>query len=48
MEKTSMVIKPDYSKVRNEFHFNVQRKYRSAVYTSKKVYNRKRLGKCEY
>lgn len=48
MEKVVMSIKPDYSKIRNELHFNIQRNTRVAVYTNKKAYNRKRLPKLDY
>lgn len=41
-------IKPDYTHIRNEMHFEVQRKYRMLIQESKKVYNRKRLGKIDY
>lgn len=43
-----ITIKPDYTKVRNEFHFNIQRRFKANKYESKKVYNRKRLGKVEW
>ena len=47
--KTELItLKPNYSKIRNEFHFNIQRRVRSNVYENKKAYNRKRLGKIEY
>ena len=41
MKKEIIHIKVDQTKLRNEFHFNVQRRTRSNVFRDKTKYNRK-------
>ena len=45
MKKEKITIKLDYTKMRNEMHFEVQRKTRMQIQESKKKYNRKKLRK---
>ena len=45
MKNEKITIKPDYTKMRNEMHFEVQKKTRMQIQENKKKYNRKRLKK---
>ena len=48
MKNEKITIKPDYSKIRNELHFQVQLNTRVQVYENKKKYNRKKLKQISY
>lgn len=45
MKTEKIFIKTDYTKLRNEMHFEVQKKTRMQIFESKKIYNRKKLSK---
>lgn len=45
MKKEKIIIKPDYTKIRNDLHFEVQLKTRMQIHENKKKYNRKKLEK---
>lgn len=48
MKNEKITIKPDYSKLRNELHFQVQLNTRGQIYKNKKKYNRKKLKHISY
>ena len=48
MRNEKITIKPNYSKIRNELHFEVQLNTRARVYENKKRYNRKKLKPISY
>lgn len=45
MSKDKITIKPDYTKIRNDLHFEIQLKTRMQIQENKKKYNRKKLKK---
>jgi hypothetical protein len=45
MKKEKITIKPDYTKIRNDLHFQIQLKTRMQIQENKKKYNRKKLKK---
>ena len=48
MKNEKITIKADYSKLRNELHFQVQLNTRGLIHTNKKKYNRKKLKPISY
>ena len=48
MRNEKITIKPNYLKIRNELHFEVQLNTRAQVYENKKRYNRKKLKPISY
>ena len=48
MRNEKITIKPDYSKLRNELHYNIQLNTRVQIYENKKKYNRKRFKQQSY
>lgn len=51
MKSMHIVIEPNYSKMRNEMHFEAQLRERAHIFTPKKgkgSYNRNRLKKIDY
>ncbi len=44
-KKLKITIKPEDVKVRNEFHFDIQRKYKMNIFKDKTKYTRKKKHK---
>ena len=47
MKKEKITIQPNYKKIRNHMHFEIQRNTRMQVHENKKIYNRKKLDKVD-
>ena len=45
MKNQKITVKTDYTKIRNEMHFEIQKKTRMQIQENKKKYNRKKITK---